>query len=57
MEHAEAAKARIPDVGTAAGIGKQGRIVPAGKTLLTQHLMKQRVSAWHVRQRPARIRF
>ncbi|KAF5835856.1 WD40-repeat-containing domain protein [Dunaliella salina] len=42
VEHAEAAKARIPDVGTAAGVGKQGRIVPAGKTLLTQHLMKQR---------------
>uniref|UniRef100_A0A7S3R0D4 Uncharacterized protein n=1 Tax=Dunaliella tertiolecta TaxID=3047 RepID=A0A7S3R0D4_DUNTE len=42
VEQAEAAKARIPDVGTAAGVGKQGRIVPAGKTLLTQHLMKQR---------------
>ena len=25
-------------------VTKQGRIVPFGKTLLTQHLMKQRVS-------------
>jgi hypothetical protein len=38
----EAREARKPDLGAAAGVGKQGRIGTTGGTLLTQHLMKQK---------------
>ena len=45
VEAQEKAKARQPDPGMAAGAGKHGRIGASTKTLLTQHLMKQRVSS------------
>ncbi len=59
----DAAKHHKPDPGSTAGAGKQGRIGTSTKTLLTQHLLKQRVSlrtprAFAVvgRQRPPRAR-
>jgi hypothetical protein len=40
----EARDSMKPDLGAAAGVGKQGRIGTTGGTLLTQHLLKQKAS-------------
>ena len=41
---ADPLKSRHPNPGMAAGAGKQGRIGTTGATLLTQHLLKLKVS-------------
>ncbi len=40
--HPQDGRAKVPDLGAAAGVGRAGRIGTTGGTLLTQHLMKQR---------------
>ncbi|MEW5307508.1 MAG: hypothetical protein WDW36_009898 [Sanguina aurantia] len=41
-ERVDPAKARKPDPGSTAGVGRQGRIGMTGKTILTLHMMKQK---------------